>query len=75
MEIAGLFFDVDWWRDNLDEEPSGLVGAGSGIGLHPTSNGFTSLLGYTVKNPESLDFAQVTETGEGENCVDATIAK
>lgn len=73
MEIAGLFFDRDWWVENLDREPPGLVGAGSGLGLHPGSNGFTSLLGYAVKNPDKRDFEVVSETGEENNCVDAKL--
>lgn len=75
MELASLFFDADWWRTTLDEEPPGLVGAGSGLGLHPGSNGFSSLLGYTVKNPNSLGLPSVEETGEGYNCVNATFAR
>lgn len=73
MEIASLFFDREWWRDTLDREPPGLVGAGSGLGLHPGSNGFTSLLAYAVKNPDAREFAVVAETGEGDNCVDARL--
>ncbi|WP_227354490.1 TylF/MycF/NovP-related O-methyltransferase [Haladaptatus salinisoli] len=70
MEISTLFFDADWWRATLDREPPGLVGAGSGLGLHPESNGFGSLLGYIVKAPDSSMFEMVAETGEGENCVE-----
>lgn len=73
MEIASLFFDTDWWRTALDRKPPGLVGAGSGLGLHPGSNGFTSLLAYVVKNPDAREFEVVSETGEGSNCVDATL--
>jgi hypothetical protein len=35
---------------------SGLIGAGSGLGLLPGSGGFWSALGYTVKNPNTQDF-------------------
>ncbi|WP_232702536.1 TylF/MycF/NovP-related O-methyltransferase [Halobacterium wangiae] len=72
IEISSLFFDADWWRRHLDTEPPGLIGAGSGLGLHPDSNGFTSLLGYTVKNLEESAFERVAETGAG-NCVDVSL--
>lgn len=75
VEIAGLFFDREWWLDHLDAEPPGLVGAGSGLGLHPGPNGYSSLLGYTVKDPDSLGFRTVTESGAGENCVDGRIVR
>ncbi|WP_435153731.1 TylF/MycF/NovP-related O-methyltransferase [Haladaptatus sp. DFWS20] len=70
MEISTLFFDADWWHGTLDREPPGLVGAGSGLGLHPEHNGFGSLLGYIVKDPQSSVFELVAEDGEGENCVE-----
>lgn len=73
MEIATLFFEESWWREHLECEPPGLIGAGSGLGLHPGPNGFTSLLAYTVKNPEHATFDVVAETGEAENCVDASV--
>lgn len=72
MEIAALFFDGAWWRERLDADPPGLVGAGSGLGLHPTPNGFSSLLAYTVKNPDTGAFDTVAETGE-DNTVDASV--
>lgn len=75
MEIAGLFYDADWWRGTLGCEPPGLIGAGNGLGLHPTSNGFTSLLAYTVKHPEVMEMEEVAETGTGENCVDPAIVR
>ncbi|QLG61119.1 TylF/MycF/NovP-related O-methyltransferase [Halorarum salinum] len=71
MEISALFFDSPWWRETVGCEAPGLVGAGNGLGLHPGSNGFTSLLGYAVKNPDGLEFERVAETGSG-NCVDTS---
>lgn len=73
MEISTLFFDADWWRDTLDREPPGLVGAGNGLGLHPDSDGFTSLLGYIVKNPDGAAFERVVEDGTGENVVNTSV--
>lgn len=73
VEIVGLFFDADWWRGTLGLDPPGLVGAGNGLGLHPDSNGFSSLLAYTVKNPDTDAFDVVAETG-ADNCVDASIS-
>lgn len=73
MEIASLFFDRDWWQVTLDREPPGLVGAGSGLGLHPSSNGFTSLLAYAVKNPDERRFDVVAETGAENNSFDVRL--
>lgn len=72
MEIASLFFDTEWWRERFDTEPPGLVGAGSGLGLHPTPDGYSSLLAYTIKNPDVTAFEVVAETGE-DNTVDASL--
>mgnify|MGYP000191489680 CR=1 FL=1 len=74
MEIAGLFFEREWWREHLDADPPGLVGAGSGLGLHPGANGFSSLLAYARKNPDTGAFDTVAETGE-DNTVDASVRK
>lgn len=63
MEIVSLFFDDRWWNERFGERPPGLVGAGSGLGLHPSSNGFSSLLAYTVKHPESMEFNRVADDG------------
>ncbi|MFB0562656.1 MAG: TylF/MycF/NovP-related O-methyltransferase [Candidatus Lokiarchaeia archaeon] len=63
MEIASLFFDKEWWRNNLNCYPPGLIGAGSGLGLIPESGGFTSAIGYTVKNPQILNFKEEPQTG------------
>lgn len=72
MEIASLFFESQWWQERLDVDPPGLIGAGSGLGLHPTSGGFSSLLAYTIKNPDRSAFEVVAETGE-DNTVDASL--
>jgi O-methyltransferase len=49
LEIASLFYDKQWWRDELGTTPPGLVGAGSGLGLFLHEGGFRSSLGYTMK--------------------------
>ncbi|HMG28260.1 MAG TPA: TylF/MycF/NovP-related O-methyltransferase [Acidimicrobiia bacterium] len=49
LEIAELFFDREWWKDELHAPPPGLVGAGSGLGLFLHEGGFRSSIGYTVK--------------------------
>jgi hypothetical protein len=63
MEIATLFFEAEWWAENLHESPPGLVGAGSGLGLHPGDNGFSSLLAYTIKDPDHETFREVADDG------------
>jgi O-methyltransferase len=51
-EIFSIFSDQEWWYRELNCEPPGLVGGGSGIGLYPTHRGYYgSCLGYTVKSP------------------------
>ena len=56
MEIAGFFFQEEWWRSKMHCAAPGLIGAGTGLGLLPGSGGFRSALGYTVKNPNTHDF-------------------
>ncbi len=51
MEIAFLFFDKEWWQSNINANPPGLIGAGSGLGLLPRRGAFQSDIGFTVKNP------------------------
>jgi hypothetical protein len=47
--IAGLFYDPQWWENELGTEPPGLVGGGNGLGLLLHPGGFSSSLGYTMK--------------------------
>lgn len=74
IEISSLFFDAEWWRENVGSEPPGLIGAGNGLGLHPGSNGFSSLLGYAIKKPMEQGFERVDEVGASLNCVDTSIS-
>jgi hypothetical protein len=59
MEIAGLFFEPDWWQSRgLEKVPPGLVGGGSGIGLYISDQGFFgSSLGFAIKHIEVADLA------------------
>ena len=63
LEISFLFFDREWWRSNLAAKAPGLIGAGTGLGLFPRSGSFQSDLGYTVKNPQTLDFPEEEQVG------------
>ena len=63
LEIASLFFDKEWWHKNVNCNPPGLIGAGSGLGLVPESGAFRSAIGYTVKNPQFLNFTEIPQIG------------
>ena len=58
LDVAALFFDRAWWREQLGGEAPGLVGAGSGIGIIPDAGGARSSVGYTVKNPAVLGLVE-----------------
>jgi O-methyltransferase len=49
LEMAQLFYDRQWWEQEVGVAPPGLVGAGNGIGLFLRPGGFVSGLGYTAK--------------------------
>lgn len=63
MEISSLFFDDEWWTAHLGHQAPGMVGSGTGLGLHPGSSGFASSLGYTIKTPRTDEFTRIEETG------------
>ncbi len=46
LSFVSLFFDSSWWRENLDQDAPGLVGAGTGVPLEAI---FGSDLGYAQK--------------------------
>jgi hypothetical protein len=64
IEISSLFFEKQWWQDNFNSEPPGLIGAGNGLGLQPASGGFESCIGYTVKNPQAVSLRTVPQIGK-----------
>jgi len=56
LSYTSLFFDKKWWQENLNCDPPGLVGAGTGL---PLGVGEGSGLGYAVKcdlNSDSKDW-------------------
>jgi O-methyltransferase len=59
MEMAGLFYEPDWWQSRgLEKVPPGLIGGGSGIGLYVSDKGFfRSTLGFAIKNLRVTDLA------------------
>lgn len=64
MEIAGMFFDRVWWNEVLGEEPPGMIGSGSGLGLGPIQAPYLgSQLGYTVKNSDRIQYTTVPQVG------------
>jgi len=63
LEISSLFFDRPWWRTNLKCDAPGLIGAGTGIGLLPESGGYSSDLGFAIKNPIVETFVEDPQTG------------
>lgn len=64
IEIASLFYDNEWWQKNLNSIPPGLVGAGNGLGLNPQNGGYTSAIGYIIKNPDISTFETVPQIGK-----------
>jgi O-methyltransferase len=46
LSLVSIFFDLDWWRKNLDEDCPGFIGAGTGL---PLSSPRGSELGYAQK--------------------------
>ncbi len=58
-EMASLFFDGDWWKERLGTRPPGLIGAGTGLGLEPTTGAWTSQLGYARKS-ETTGYARLS---------------
>lgn len=63
-EIAALFFDRQWWQENMQCVFPGLIGAGSGLGLIPAQGGFHSAIGYTIKNPDVEHFKEIAPRKE-----------
>ena len=57
-EIASLFFDDDWWERKLGARATGLIGAGTGLGLDPLIGGWGSQLGYARKS-EMTDYRSI----------------
>ena len=57
LEIASLFYDKCWWKNQFSCDAPGLVGAGNGLGLIPARGGYSSPIGYTTKNPDHAAFA------------------
>jgi O-methyltransferase len=62
-ETAAFFFDTEWWRRELDCEPPGLIGAGSGVGLWPRAGMWGSSLGFAIKDPDRDDYQHVIAPG------------
>ena len=54
IAYTSLFFDKKWWEVNLDCEPPGFVGAGTGL---PLGIGQDSGLGFTIKLDMNSDTA------------------
>lgn len=52
LDLNRIWFDKQWWKKNLNQKSPGFIGAGCGL---PIGGEFSSL-GYTVKNPKTLDY-------------------
>jgi len=59
-EMVDLFYDRDWWRDELGVDEPGLIGGGTGLGLEPRDGLWRSGLAFTVKNPSVREYAIVS---------------
>ena len=56
-EMVDLFYDREWWRDELGVDEPGLIGGGTGLGLEPRDGLWRSGLAFTVKNPSVREYA------------------
>ena len=52
LDLNRIWFDKQWWKKNLNQKSPGFIGAGCGL---PIGGEFSSL-GYTIKNPKTLDY-------------------
>jgi macrocin-O-methyltransferase TylF-like protien len=66
LEVASVFFEKQWWRENLQCDAPGLIGAGSGVGLMLGSGYFRSDLGYTVKFLDTENWSKIPQLGLGQ---------
>ncbi|MDH3582998.1 MAG: TylF/MycF family methyltransferase, partial [Phycisphaerae bacterium] len=70
LKYVSLFFDDGWWRENVQEQAPGLIGAGCGL---PTGLAQGSGIGYTRKlgsDPTASVQAEFTQF-----CGDPTLSK
>ena len=58
-DIAGFFYDEDWWQTRLGTRAPGLAGSGTGVGLEPVDGRWGSSLGYARKPTNSADLPTV----------------
>lgn len=63
LDIAAIFFERDWWKKNLGENPPGLIGAGFGISFF---QGQYSSIGLAIKGHHLLsnELTEILYTGE-----------
>ena len=52
LDLNRIWFDKQWWKKNLNQKSPGFIGVGCGL---PIGGEFSSL-GYTIKNPKTLDY-------------------
>jgi O-methyltransferase len=57
--IVDLFYDQEWWREEMGVDAPGLLGGGTGLGLEPSDGLWRSGLAFTVKNPPVHEYATV----------------
>ena len=52
IDVVSIWFDNEWWRENLNCDAPGYIGSGCGIPL----GGKYSSLRYSIKNPEKKNY-------------------
>lgn len=55
LKVVRIWFDKEWWSNNLNQDPPGYIGSGCGINLDKE---FSSL-GYTIKNPNLENLSEI----------------
>jgi|KBSSwiStaDraftv2_1062776.scaffolds.fasta_scaffold194566_2 O-methyltransferase len=64
LDFTALFFSEKWWRQNMNQSPPGLIGAGTGLPLGEYYLGPMSALGsHALWHPNGVGYTQKGMSG------------